>query len=369
MESEKYNYLHPLVVVLTCFIIFIQTMIIYSAIGNWFQLTSQSFIGLPYMATTTISLILRTTLFAILIVIIGHLTFRLYEQKGCSVIMKTTLIRIGSLIIFFLLVVQPALYLIIRALENNPNSAQTVFEFSWQQINSGPFFFFVIVLIFNFCYCIYKRWLNFENPLFNEIRQQTPQLRSALFVLVVGVISFIIRILIPISNFYSLMHIGYIALFVGMYCSGLISVKNSWITKVKIEFSIPWLIFSLICLVPLVWAVYYSGSLEEVSGGLTSQSLLLSLWEPMACMGGSFFVETLFFKYFNKRNRLAKKLSKLVPSVLVLHPLPIIFFILIFKMITLPISLKWLIVSMLSILTSFFIAATLHRLPILKRIF
>lgn len=367
MESDKYHFMHPLRVTLACVLVFIQAMVIYSVMGGWFEADQTSFEGLPHMATVTIILMMRTTLMAIFATIIGSSAFKLYERYGPISFLWHTIVRIGGLILLFLLVIQPGIYLMVNQFDVESLLSRSMLEFCWQQLNSGPFFFFVVILIFNICYCIYKKWFERRMQVIIELRQQSAQLRSALFVLGVGVASFVIRIFAPISDFYSLMHVGYIALFVGMYCSGLIAARNSWVTKVSIGFSIPWVSFAVICFPLLVLSIYYSGSWTEVSGRVTSQSLFMSLWEPMASMGGCFFIETLFFRYFNKKNKTAARLSELVLSVIAIHPLPVITGILIMKHFDIPVIVKWLIVSVASIVVSFLLAALIHRITPRKK--
>lgn len=367
LESDKYHFMHPLRVTLACLLVFIQTMIIYSVMGGWFDVSPTSFEGFPHMAMVTVVLMMRTTIIAILATIIGSSAFKLYERYGPIVFMKHTVVRIGGLILLFLLVIQPGIYLVVNQFDVESLLSRSMLEFCWQQLNSGPFFFFVVILIFNICYCIYKKWFERRMQVIIELRQQSAQLRSALFVLGMGVASFVIRIFAPIYDFYGFMHIGLIALMVGMYCSGLIAAKNSWVTKVSISFSIPWVSFAIICLPILVMAIYYSGSWSEVSGRLTTQSLFMSLWEPMASMGGCFFIETLFFRYLNKKNKTAAKLSELVLSVIAIHPLPVITFILLLKPFDIPVMLKWLIVSIVSVIVSFLLAAVVHRIAPRKK--
>lgn len=359
--------MHPLRVTLACLLIFIQTMVIYSIMGGWFEADRTSFEGLPHMASVIMVLILRVTIMTIIATIIGSSAFKLYERYGPVTFLKQTIVRIGGPILLFLLVIQPSLYLVINRFDVESLLRRSMLEFCWQQLNSGPFFFFVVIFIFNICYCIYKKWFERRMPWIIELRQQAAPLRSALFVLGVGFVSFVIRIVAPISDFYSLIHIGYIALFVGMYCSGLIAAKNSWVTKVSIGFSMPWVMSTLLCLPFLVLAIYYSGSWSEVSGRVTTQSILLSLWEPMASMGFCFFLETLFYKYFNKKSKTAERLSELVLCVIAIHPLPVITFIQILKPFDTAAPLKWLIVSVASIVASFLLAALIHRVAPRKK--
>ena len=353
--------MHPLRVTLACLLVFIQTMIIYSIMGGWFEVDRASFEGLPHMASVIMVLILRVTIMTIIATIVGSSAYKLYERYGPITFLKQTFVRIGGLILLFLLVIQPGLYLVINQFDVESLLRRSMLEFCWQQLNSGPFFFFVVILVFNICYCIYKKWFERRIPFVIEIRQQVAPLRSALFVLGVGIASFVIRIVAPISDFYSLMHTGYIALFVGMYCSGLIAAKNSWVTKVSISFSMPWVMATLLCLPFLVLAIYYSGSWTEVSGRVTAQSILMSFWEPMASMGFCFFLETFFYKFFNKKSKTAERLSELVLCVIAIHPLPVITFIQILKPFDAPDPLKWIIVSIASIVVSFLLAAIIHR--------
>lgn len=360
--------MHPLRVTLACVVVFIQTMIIYSVMGGWFDAAqATSFVGFPHMAAVIVILIVRTTLLAIFATIIGSSAFKLYERYGPKAFVVHTIVRIGGLIALFLFVIQPCIYLAVNQFDVESLLQRSMIEFCFQQLNSGPFYFFVVMLIFNICYCIYKKWFERRMQLIIEIRQQSAQLRSALFVLGVGVATFVIRIFAPIYDFYGLMHVGYLALFAGMYISGLVAAKNSWVTKVSISFSIPWVSFAVICLPLLVMAIYYSGSWTEVSGRLTSQSLFMSIWEPMASMGGCFFVETLFFRYLNKKNKTAARLSELVLSVIAIHPLPVITFILLMKPVDIHVLLKWLIVSVLSTIVSFLLAALIHRIAPRKK--
>jgi len=367
MESEKKHFIHLLKVITVCLVIFSQTLIAYSAPENWFCFTPTPIAGWLSMLTNITNIVVHTFLIAVLFAMLGSMSFNLYEENGAVFFMKTTIKKYGTAIIFYLLFVHPVIFLIGSMLKNQSETTLFGFENYMRSLSSGPFPFLITALAFNIGYAVCKKWFVKNIPAIDEVRKQSPQLRSVFFVIIVGVLSFILRIFMPVSNFSALMQTGFLPLYIGMFVSGLIAARNSWIESLKIDFSIPWAIFTLLCLPPLVLSIYYSGGMTEFAGGFTSQSLFISLWEPMSCMAGCFFFSILFFKYFNNKSKKIRKLSNLVLGVILIHPVPIVFFSILIEPISIPTLLKWFITSILSTVVSFMIASVLHKLQIFKK--
>ncbi len=366
MESEEKHFVHLLRVILVCMIVFVQAFLAYSSVGNWFNLTAISSSDSMFMFSNIMVIVAHTFIVAAMFTLTGSFTFNLYSEKGAQYFMRRVVKKYGTAMAVYLILIHPSIFILGHIFRNEQVTFKSIFSDYLPQLSSGPFYFLLAILIFKLGYAVSKRWIRHVN-IVSEMRKQMPQLRSAFFVVIVGIFTYFLRIVYPISNYSSLLQIGFLPLYIGMFVSGLLAANNDWVGKLKIDFSIPWVIFSLLCLPILVLSIFYSGEMTEFSGGFTAQSVFVSFWEPMICMAFGFFFAILFFKYFNNKSKKIKYLSDISIGVFLVHPLPIVLLVILLEPIAAPIMVKWLIVSVLSTLVSFLLASLLNRIPMVRQ--
>lgn len=369
--NERYYYIDRLRIFLICFIIFHQTLIAYGGVGIWYYTSADRFSGMGLIAVNTIKTINLSFLASLFFLISAMLAHRSYKRYGFKIFVKQRIKRLGIPLLIYILVFHPSITYFVERTHNltDKNWFSYVTDQLIHHFSFGPFWFVAALLVFELGYALYKLRGPKLESLMTDLWQQIAALRTTLFVLGVGLITFVIRLVSPARATQPGIQWGFYPVYIGMFISGLIAERNDWIHKLKIGFSLPWLLFSFLCLPMLLISVHFIKDWGVFTGGLNSQSLFYALWEPMICVGMNFFLMSFFFRYFNNPSPKAIELSNLSFMVYFLCPIMIVPLTMFFEPLHLPVLFKWLFTSILGTAGSYTLAYLLYKIPIIRRIF
>ena len=368
--GKRYYYIDRLKVFLMCLIIFHQTLIAYGGVGLWYYTSADSFTDTSLIIVNTIKTVDLTFLASLFFLISAMLARVSYHRWGFRKFIKKRLIRLGIPLAFYALVFHPT---VIFFIAKSHGMRSSWFTFVYEQLTTsfslGPMWFVATLLALEILYAIYKKYCPDIIPLLSEMWKQPAALRATLFVAAVGAINFIVRLASPARATQPGIQWGFYPLYVAIFISGLISQRNDWIHKLKIGFSLPWILFALLCLPLVLLSVHFVGDWSVFTGGLNVQSLFYALWEPMICAGTCFFLMSLFFRYFNKPSGRTVVMSQLVYTVFFICPAAIVPLTMIFEPLALPVFFKWLLTAVLSTVLCFLLAFMLRKIAILLKYF
>lgn len=369
--SERYYYIDRLKAFLICFFIFHQSLIAYGGIGIWYYTSADRFSGAALIAVNTIKTINLSFLASLFFLISAMFAHESYKRYGFKTFVKQRIKRLGVPMLIYVLFVHPSIVFFVERTHGMTDLGW--FQFVVQQLTTkfsfGPFWFVATLLVFELGYALYKHRGPKVESLMTELWQQIAALRTTLFVLGIGILAFVIRLISPARATQPGIQWGFYPLYVGMFISGLIAERNGWIYKLKISFSIPWLLFAFICLPLLLFSVHFIEDWTVFTGGLNSQSLFYALWEPMLCVGMNFFLMTFFYRYFNQPSQNVVQLSNISLLVYFLCPVVIVSFTIIFEPLSIPVFFKWLFTAILSSAVSYLLAFLLYKIPIVRKMF
>ncbi|HSR32810.1 MAG TPA: acyltransferase family protein, partial [Anaerolineae bacterium] len=111
------------------------------------------------------------------------------------------------------------------------------------------------------------------------------------------------------------------------------------------------------------------GNTDAVTGGLTWQSSVFSIWEEFICVGMIIILLVWFREKLNRQGALAKAMSDSTFAVYFVHAPVLVFLALALRNLDLYPLLKWALVSPVAIALCFVIAYIVRRLPLLRSIF
>ena len=366
MSSARYYYIDRLKVFLMCFIILHQTLIAYGGVGLWYYTSTDSFTGTALIAVNTIKTVNLSFLASLFFLISAMLAHASYQRWGFREFVKRRLVRLGIPLAIYALLFHPTIVFFIARSHGMPDGWLTfIVRQLTEHFSLGPMWFVAVLLVLEMGYAVYKRYCPSITPLMTELWKQTAALRATLFVAAVGLITFVVRLFSPARAAQLGIQWGFYPVYIGMFISGLIAQRNDWIHKLKIGFSLPWVLFGLLCLPLLLLSVHYIGDWSVFTGGLNMQSLFYSLWEPMICSGINFFLMSIFFRYLNRPSGKAVVLSRLVYTVYFICPAVIVPLTILFEPVALPVFFKWFFTAALSVVGSFALAFLLRKVALL----
>ena len=191
---------------------------------------------------------------------------------------------------------------------------------------TGPLWFVQILLIFCFGYTLWKQ-LNSEKV--SELKQPPHSKQILVFVLLLSLANFFVRIWWPIGESFSNLQFGFFPGYVSLFVIGIIAYNNKWFDKFADSVGMRWLKLSVpaIFLFPVIAVV--GGALEDITpflGGVHWQSLAYSLWEAFVGTGLIAGIFVLFRRKFDSQTRFTKNLSDNAYTVFIIHA-PVIVFV------------------------------------------
>jgi surface polysaccharide O-acyltransferase-like enzyme len=311
--------------------------------------------------------------------IAGYFTPRSYDRKGFWLFLRDRLIRLGIPFVLYILVFDPLIYYAIKStarghwgsfLEYLSNHFR-----GYRALGVGPLWFVEGLLIFTILYALWRLTAR-TTP--NPSQRDAPapgNLAIALFALGLGVVTFILRLWMPVGSLIEVLSLPiplfpqYSALFI----VGIVAYRRNWFMGVPDATGKRWFgvaLFFIVVLFPLVFLLggALEGNTDPYMGGLYWQSFAYSVWEEFVCVGMILALLVFFRKRFNRQDALARALSASTYTVYFIHAPVLVFLALALRDFSVHPLLKFALVSPLVVVLCFTISYLLKKLPIIRSI-
>jgi hypothetical protein len=175
------------------------------------------------------------------------------------------------------------------------------------------------------------------------------------------------------TSFYNL-QFCYFSQYVFFFSAGILAYRGDWLNKFTAKMGTYWGRIGLIGGI-IIWIanIFFGGALKghlaPYQGGLHWQSLLECFRDQLAGIGISIFLLALFHRRFNRQGKFAKYFSANAFAVYVFHTPVLISLSKMMIGLHWPLLLKFLLLTLLSILVTYvFSSVILRRIPLLKNI-
>ena len=240
-----------------------------------------------------------------------------YERKGAMAFVRDRLVRLGVPLLVFILVLNPALVGIIRFYKGVPVDWVQVFLHNHCP---GPMWFVLTLLVFELLYVVYR-----------SCRKTVPKISAATklpsvwtvvaVIVVMGLVAFAIRLVCPAGKSWFGLQFGYFPLYVGMFCAGIVAWRDGWLERMQVRNALGWFGLAWGAIVAFV-AFYFvnRSSGDSDSGGWNRMAFAYAMWEPILCVGFSYFLLAAFKRWGNEADRFFRALAADSYMTYVLHP-------------------------------------------------
>jgi surface polysaccharide O-acyltransferase-like enzyme len=371
VSRTRLFYLDNFRVFLTILVILHHAAIAYGGIGDW---------GVKDPAVDEISPILLTFVTAVnqsyfmsaFFFIAGYFTPRSLELKGASAFIKDRFIRLGIPILVYTT-------LIVNINQLTLDVWQRGLPFKWKFTYSpGHLWFLQALLIFALVYLAYRAWAN-RSPGEQRFRFSPDQFPSNLIlvisVIALSLLTFIARIEYPVGEWvppgFQLAHFVH---YIFAFFAGILAYRGDWLNRMDRDQARRWGVVALIML-PLFFVIAIMGgalesdaALTKFLGGVHWQSLVYTTWESILFIAALVFLLHFFQARFNESSPGLKSMAGSVFTVYIIHQ-PILFALnVLFLSVQLPTIIKFVIVSLISVLVCFLLAALIRRLPYTEKV-
>jgi glucan biosynthesis protein C len=378
MQKARIFFIDNLRILLISLVIMQHLSITYGGPGSWYydevEADQATGIVLSWHNATN-----QAFFMGFLFLIAGYFTAASYDRKGPRRFLKDRLLRLGIPILCYDLVIGPLVaYPLIRT------GAWTSFSsyreyliryYSRFHVGTGPLWFVEALLIFATFYVLWRKFAKSAAHPAQVNRDMPRNLTIVIFALLVGLVSFTLRIWLPVGwtfgpmNFQLPFFTQYIALFI----VGILAYRHNWLTRVPEATGKLWLWVALILIVVLFPAMFVAGGaaggdITAFTGGLHWQCLAYSVWEQFVCVAVVIALLVLFRKRLNHQGPIAKAASASSYTTYIIHTPVIVLVALALRHVTLYPLLKFALVGLIAVPLSFFLANIIRKLPLARKI-
>ncbi|MEZ4667983.1 MAG: acyltransferase family protein [Anaerolineae bacterium] len=315
----------------------------------------------------------------------GYFTPRSFDRKGSTAFLKGRLIRLGIPLLVYIFILNPISELgtfLMPSSLTGITGAPTLSLYP-ELIGLGPLWFVAMLLVFNFVYMAW-RWLT-RSAAHTENRPPLPltYLQIALFVLVLAVVSYFWRIVVPLGqsvnvfvDFLNFPSIAYLPQYTTFFVLGIVAYRNDWFRTLPSSMGVVGFVFAGLAAVAL-FPLAISGQLLslEITPMMTNamgnghwQSAVYVLWDSIFAVGMTLGSITLFRRFFNEQGWLGTFLAQHSYAVYVLHIPIVVYLAYALRLLELPTLLKAGVAAVVIVPVCFIVAYLVRKLPYVARV-
>lgn len=298
------------------------------------------------------------------------------DRKGTKTYLIDRFKRLGIPLLFYILVIDPLLIFITRPVSGETGTLWESLSLHYSDIGNfgtGQLWFVAALLIFSVAYVIWRRVLS---PAATTNEAAPNNAAVAMFALMLGIVTFIVRIwqpvgevFIPLLGFQAAHFPQYIALFI----AGLVAYRRSWFETVTDAQGRFWsrIVVALVVLFPVLLIAFgaLEGNVDAALGGLHWESFVYATWEQFMCVAMIIALLVWFRRSFSEQGRLAKSLSNAAYATYVFHAPTIIILAIALSGLKFPdMGLKYITVVPFAVMAAFAVGSITRRLPFAKDI-
>ncbi|MCE7066935.1 acyltransferase [Dyadobacter sp. CY326] len=368
--QSKIVYIDYLKVLLTALVILHHAFVTYGAPGGWYYFEKTTIKGVVLAMTMFVSV--NQSFFMGFFFFLSALFIPAsYKKKGAAVFLKDRLFRLGIPLLFYSFILATVMnYLVYYyAGQHDITFLQFISGYDgW--INVGVLWFVVALLLFSFCYVIWKKVVQRE-----PIAWKLPTAKQILlFGAGVGAISFLVRLIFPIGWVLDPVgfQLGHFPQYIFAFIFGIIAAENKWVAQIDEQYKrLPVIVLCLIIFgLPAIFVVkaIFNSPLENFVGGFHKEAMLYAFWEQIT--GFAIMAALLAFgkKRLNKPFEFMNKMSRCAFAVYILHPFVLVCLSLLCKNWGVDPAMKLLVVGPQAVFFSFLLGYVFVKIPVVNKV-
>ena len=348
----------------------------YSGHGSWYVKEPAKLGFAQEFTFVTYQVFLQSFFMGFLFFLAGYFVPGAFDKKGALRFVRDRAYRLGLPSLLYMLVIQPLTCYYVAGVWNTDKGFLGAYGHYIRNgevlSGSGPLWFCVALLFFS---CVYAVWRMVIGPdsRTQKVRPFPRSAKIAVFIGVIAVCTFLVRIPWPNGTSFRNMQFCYFSQYVAFYIAGTLAYRQSWLSALPAALSRRWgltgLFGGLLLWVLLIALGGATKTTVPYDGGWHWQSLGMGVLESLAGTGISLGLLGLFRARFNRQGSWAKFFSDNAFAVYVFHtPILIAITLGMAGLHWLPFG-KFMLATVLCIAASFALCAgVFRRIPGLKKI-
>ncbi|MBS7252489.1 acyltransferase family protein [Flavobacterium branchiicola] len=370
-SSNKLVYIDNIKIILTILVILHHTVIAYGGSGGWYYTDKTTCFGALVPMTMFVS-INQSFFMGFFFLLVAYFTDSSYFKKGTSQFIKDRLVRLGIPLLFYSFVLSPIISYLVYYFEKGHPITFLEYLFGYDSwIDFGVMWFVAALLVFTMLYVLVQKFFKTAS---NTILPAPKACKIIAFAVVLGIISFVVRIVFPVGWVLEPVgfQLGHFSQYIALFIIGIIAFRNNWLEQITEQTRKRLSLSIVLCLLffPVFFVIHakLKMPIEWYSGGFHWQSLLYAVWEQLIGIS----ILTVFLikgrRSWNTSSAMLTKVSRISFATYIFHPVIVVSLTLMVRNWTIDPALKFLVIAPFAVLGSFVFAALILVIPGVKKI-
>lgn len=360
-------------VLLTLLVVFHHVALAYGGSGSWYWREEQDFSNLYLVAFNAIN---QSFFMGFFFLLAGYYAAQSCARKGAARFLGDRFRRLGLPLLAYFFLLSPLTVAVAQAgLTNDvwPLAYSRVMEFD---LEPGPLWFALALLLLSVCHVVWTSARAAPGALregqaavFPLVEPDLPGFTSlAALALGLGLLSFLLRLYIPVGDTVLWLQLGYFPCYVFLYFAGCAAARGRVLERVTWRQIRPWALTSAACLASLPFALDGVFGTGSFNGGLSLNALYYALWDPFTGFGIMLVLLWTMNRWGSRENPVGRMLARRAYAIYVVHPPLVVAASVLFVGVMLPAGLKFVAVGLLASLLCVAVASLLLCIPGVRRV-
>jgi fucose 4-O-acetylase-like acetyltransferase len=383
MEKTRLYFIDNLRILLITLVAMLHLAITYGAVGSWYyRNVPEGYMPIPLTWYNTTVQAFSMGLFFL---ISGYFTPASYDRKGSRRFFKDRLLRLGIPILCYDYVIGPLMAYPLIKVGALKRGGTLQFYGSYSEflsvyyrrfhVGTGPLWFVEALLIFAGVYVLYRLLSKTPVSSVQDDGKLPSNLTLALFALALGIVTFIVRIWLPIGWCFEPLNFQFpfFPQYICMYFVGIVAYRHNWLVQIPDAMGKLWAYIALLLILilfPLLFILggALKGDISSFTGGLHWQCFAYAVWEQFTGVAMIIALLFLFRKRLNRQGRLSKAMSASAYTAFIIHAPVTVLVAIAIRNIDLRPLLKFALAVLIAVPLCFALGNVIRQLPLAKRI-
>lgn len=389
-KMSRLVFLDNIKVLFVILVIIYHSAITYGVTGWWYYIAelnenypTNDITSLLLIGLTVLGALFQSSFMGLFFLLGGYFTPESYDRKGFIIYWKDRLIRLGTPLVLYIVIIDPLMVYILARLGIAPWSSFSILQGSFlsfyldrfQSIDgiieflssTGPMWFLLVLLVFTGGYTLWRQVANQESlKIFVTHEYQIPKIPILLLIsLILGFFTFVIRLYYPVGEVNLGIPLSFIIQYILMFIFGIFAYRYDWFKKMDKSHMKKWIVIILASAIFFLLYVAFIFRIDTdfnaMAGGFTLDALIYAIIDNIICMGMIFTIIPIFRDRFNNTGKLMKSLSINAYYMYLVHaPLLVLVSLLVASIMVMP-GVKLFLVSFITIILSYLFSNYLLR--------
>ncbi len=297
-RAARLHYLDYLRAGVVALVFMHHTAITYGALGSWYYSDAGSAL-LPKGILTIFVAVNQGWFMGFLFFLSGYFSIPSYTRKGAAQYVADRLRRFGIPLVVYVLAIAPAVDWVVLAAHGGPEPSLLTL---WSQVDTGPLWFVEALLIMDLLFVAWAAWLSRMDLTARPGGRFPTSGALAAFAVGLGLISFVVRLGMPVGATFANLQIAYFPSYVAMFVLGMVAWRHRWLDAIPdaafrfgraaVIICVAFITLGILALLARAAGstTAAASSVSAAQGGFQWSALEQAIWEQFVLVGMSLVV-------------------------------------------------------------------------------